>query len=959
VTAPAGGGARADAIRIRGARTHNLKNVDVDLPRHALVVITGPSGSGKSSLAFDTVFAEGQRRYVESLSPHARQFLRQMARPGVESIEGLSPTIAIDQQSAGANPRSTVGTATEIHDFLRLLYSRAGSPHCPGCGRPILPLSVDQIVDAILALDPGTRLSVLAPVIRGQRGDLKAALRRFRRDGFVRVRIDDEVHDLAEEIRVDPKRPHDADIYVDRLVVDAGIRNRLADSVELALKESRGLVVISPVEGEDMTFTDSRSCPACGLTLAALEPAAFSFNTPEGACPACDGLGDVSFFDEELVVPDPTLALRDGAIAPWARRNAAYYRQLLEAVSTRYGIDPFTPWRELPEASRRLLLDGTGDEIEFTVTKEASELKVKRAYEGVLPNLERRRKEHERRRKDGSAAGLDLTDDEFRRYLGRSRCGACGGARLRKESLAVTVGGLNLAELTRRTVLECRGFLAALALPPREAAVAAPLVAEITARLGFLAKVGLDYLTLDRAIATLSGGEVQRIRLATQIGSALVGVTYVLDEPSIGLHQRDNARLNATLLELRDRGNTVLVVEHDAETIRAADHVVDMGPGAGRAGGEVMAHGTPDEIAENPASLTGGYLSGRLAIPIPRRRRTTSSRAVVLSGARANNLKGVSAKLPLGLFIAVTGVSGSGKSSLVVDTLLPAVRHAVRRAGLAGLPLDAVTGAADVDKVVEIDQAPIGRTPRSNPATFTHAFGHIRELFASLPESRARGYRAGRYSFNVKGGRCEACQGDGLIHIEMNFLPDAFVTCEVCGGRRYNRETLEVRYKGRSVADVLDLTCAEAFDLLESHPKLRQILGTLLRVGLGYLTLGQNSATLSGGEAQRLKLARELARRATGSTLYVLDEPTTGLHFEDVRRLLEVLQQLVDQGNTVVVIEHNLDVVKCADWVIDLGPEGGAAGGEIVAVGTPEDVACSDTHTGRYLKRALEASRRA
>jgi len=943
-----------DAIRIRGARTHNLKNLDVDIPRHALVVITGPSGSGKSSLAFDTVFAEGQRRYVESLSPHARQFLRQMAKPSVESIDGLSPTIAINQQSAGANPRSTVGTATEIHDFLRLLYSRAGSPHCPGCGRPILPLTVDQMVDTILALPAGTRLSVLAPAIRGEKGDLRAALKRFKRDGFVRIKVDDEVHDLADEISLDPKRPHDVDIYVDRLVVDPGIRNRLADSIELALKESGGLVVISPVEGDDMTFTDSHSCAACGLTMTALEPAAFSFNTPAGACPTCDGLGNVEFFDEELVVPDATLSLRDGAIAPWARRNAAYYLQMLEAASTKYGIDPFTPWRDLPVEARRILMQGTGEEIEFTVTKEASVLTLKRGFEGVIPNLERRRREYERRKKEGVGGG----DDELRRYLSRVRCAACGGARLRRESLSVTVGGLNVAEVLRLTVLECRELVASLALPPREAAVAEPLKAEISARLGFLVKVGLDYLTLDRATDTLSGGEIQRIRLATQIGSALVGVTYVLDEPSIGLHQRDNARLNGTLRELRDRGNTVLVVEHDAETIRAADYVIDMGPGAGLEGGEVVARGTPAEIASDPGSLTGGYLSGRLFIPVPRRRRTTSSRAVVISGASANNLKGVTVKLPLGLFIAVTGVSGSGKSSLVVDTLLPAVRHAVRHAGLHGLPLDGVSGTADLDKVVEIDQGPIGRTPRSNPATFTHVFGLIRELFAALPESKARGYRGGRYSFNVKGGRCEACQGDGLIHIEMNFLPDAFVTCEVCGGRRYNRETLEVKYRGRSIADVLDLTCAEACDLLENHPKIRQILSTMMSVGLGYITLGQNAATLSGGEAQRLKLARELARKATGSTLYVLDEPTTGLHFEDVKRLLAVLQHLVDQGNTVVVIEHNLDVVKCADWVIDLGPEGGGAGGEVVAVGTPEDVACADTHTGRYLKLALDAARR-
>ncbi|MCK9463019.1 MAG: excinuclease ABC subunit UvrA, partial [Proteobacteria bacterium] len=719
---------------------------------------------------------------------------------------------------------------------------------------------------------------------------------------------------------------------------------------------SRGLVVISPVEGEDLTFTDRHSCAACGLTLPKLEPAAFSFNTPAGACPTCDGLGDVLFFDEELVVPDPKISLRDGAIAPWSRRNAAFYRQLLDAACTKYAVDPFAPWRDLPEEARRILLHGTDDELEFTVAREASVLTLKRPFEGVLPNLERRRHELERRKKEGGAREpFDLAADELARYQSRTRCADCGGARLKKESLSVTVGGRNLAELCRLTAAECAGYVASLALPTREAAVAAPLLAEIATRLGFLVKVGLDYLTLDRATDTLSGGELQRIRLATQIGSALVGVTYVLDEPSVGLHQRDNARLNGTLAELRDRGNTVLVVEHDAETIRAADYVVDMGPGAGRAGGEVVARGTPAEIERDPRSLTGGYLSGRLSIPVPRRRRTTSSRAVVISGARANNLKGVTAKFPLGLFIAVTGVSGSGKSSLVVDTLLPAVRHAVRRTGAAGLFVDGVSGVRDLDKIVEIDQAPIGRTPRSNPATFTQLFGLVRELYATLPESRARGYRAGRYSFNVKGGRCEACQGDGLIHIEMNFLPDAYVTCEVCGGRRYNRETLEVRYRGRSIADVLDLTCAEALDMLESHPKIRPILAAMASVGLGYITLGQSATTLSGGEAQRLKLARELARKATGSTLYVLDEPTTGLHFEDVKRLVELLQQLVDQGNTVVVIEHNLDVVKCADWVIDLGPEGGAQGGEIVAAGTPEDVACSGTHTGRYLKRALES----
>jgi excinuclease ABC subunit A len=923
------------AIRIRGARTHNLKNVNVDIPRQALVVITGPSGSGKSSLAFDTIFAEGQRRYVESLSPHARQFLRRMAKPDLDSIDGLSPTVAIDQRSAGANPRSTVGTATEIHDFLRLLFSRAGSPHCPSCGAPVRPMTVDQMVDAVLALPRGARVGVLAPAIRGERGDLGAALKRLRRDGFVRAVIDGVSRDLSEDISLDKKRPHDLDVFVDRIAVDPAVRNRLADSLELALKEGRGLVVVSPEGGPEMTFTDRNSCAACGITMGPLEPSAFSFNSPEGACPTCGGLGVELFFDEERVIPDASLSLRDGAVEPWERRNAAHYRGLLEAAATEHGIDPFAPWRELGEAERRLLLRGGG------------------AFEGVIPNLERRWKEASLRRAEGAAEPYDVVADELDRYLSKNPCGACGGARLRKESLSVKVDGRNIAEVSRLTILECAELFRSLTLPPREAAIAAPLVAEIRARLDFLAEVGLDYVTLDRASDTLSGGEAQRIRLATQIGSALVGVTYVLDEPSVGLHPRDNERLLGTLRGLRDRGNTVLVVEHDAEAIRAADHVVDMGPKAGRAGGEVVAQGTPAEIERDPRSLTGGYLSGRLVIPAPRRRRPRGSAAIAIENARTNNLKGVSVEFPLGLLIAVTGASGSGKSSLVVDTLLPAVRLALRRAPLTGVAVDRVAGTGDLDKIIDVDQSPIGRTPRSNPATFTQVFGHIRELYASLPESKVRGYRAGRYSFNVKGGRCEACRGDGLIRVEMSFLPDAFVTCEVCGGRRYNRETLEVRYRGLDIADVLALSCAEAHDRLESHPKIRQILGTVMRVGLGYLELGQNAATLSAGEAQRLKLAKELARKATGSTLYVLDEPTTGLHFEDVKRLMEVLQELVDQGNTVVVIEHNLDVVKSADWVIDLGPEGGRGGGEIVAAGTPEEIAESGTHTGRYLKRVL------
>jgi len=947
------------AIRIRDARTHNLKGIDVDIPRNALTVVTGPSGSGKSSLAFDTIYAEGQRRYVESLSPHARQFLSQMPKPEIESIEGMSPTIAIDQHSAARNPRSTVGTSTEIYDFLRLLFSRAGQPHCTSCGKPITSTTIDQMVDQVLALPKGTRFSVLAPALRGAKGDLKRQLRRLKRDGFVRVMIDDELHDLSDDITLDAKQQHDLDVYVDRLVNENGIRNRLADSIELALKEGSGMVIISPVEGEDLTFTDNHACIDCGVTVGDLSPAAFSFNNPAGACPTCDGLGEVLFFDELRVVPDPTLSLREGAIAPWARRNAPYYQQLLDAVTTKYGIDPFALWKDLPDEHRELLLHGTNEEIEFTVLKEGSKLSFKRGFEGVIPNLERRRREYERRKREGGGSEAhDYLSDEFYRYMSHSRCDACGGARLRSESLHVTVGGRNIAELSRMTIRDCIRFFAELALPPRQAAIAERILGEIRARLAFLDRVGLEYLAIDRPTATLSGGEAQRIRLATQIGSALVGVTYVLDEPSIGLHQRDNDRLIETLVSLRDQGNTVLVVEHDPDTILASDHVIDMGPGAGVRGGRIVASGTPDEIMADTASLTGGYLSGRLRIGVPARRRIPDSRALVLQNVQTNNLKQIDVKIPLGLLVAVTGVSGSGKSSLISDTLLPALRQNLYRKSTVKLALGQIKGFRNIDKVIDIDQSPIGRTPRSNPATFTQVFTHIRDLYAELPESKARGYKPGRYSFNVKGGRCEACQGDGQIRIEMNFLPDVFVTCEVCGGKRYNRETLEVKFKGANIADILDMTCNQAFDFLENQPKINQVLSTIRQVGLGYLMLGQSAVTLSGGEAQRLKLARELARKSTGQTLYLLDEPTTGLHMDDVKKLLAVLNELVDQGNSVVIIEHDLDVIKCADWVIDLGPEGGEAGGEVVATGTPEDVARADgSHTGSYLRSVLGVKR--
>ncbi len=947
-------------IKIQKARTHNLKGIDVEIPRGKMTVITGPSGSGKSSLAFDTIYAEGQRRYVESLSPYARQFLDQMAKPEVESIDGLSPTIAIDQRSAGRNPRSTVGTATEIYDFLRLLFARVGQPKCHKCKKPIHAMTIDEIVDRVLSYPNGARFSVLAPVIRHQRGDFRRELANLKRDGFVRVIVDDEVYDLSEEIKLDKRRAHNIEVYIDRLVNEEGITNRLADSIELALGLTSGLVIISPVEGEDITYTDKYSCIDCGVTIPDLSPVLFSFNNPAGACPDCAGLGQVMFFDEPHIVPDPTLSIREGAILPWSRRNASYYQQLLDAVMKKYNIDPYTPWKDLVREQRDIILKGTNEEIAFSVEKDDRKFSFKRGFEGVIPNLERRSKEYERRKRDESGEEEhDFLSDEFHKYMSKVKCPMCKGARLRPESLNVTIGDKSIAEVSRMTVGECREFFDSLAFSPSNAKVAERILFEIQNRLTFLEKVGIDYTTLDRTTATLSGGEAQRIRLATQIGSALVGVTYVLDEPSIGLHQRDNERLIETLKNLRDQGNTVIVVEHDEDTMLAADHIIDMGPGAGRSGGLIVGEGTPEEIRKQPASLTGKYLSGRLTIDPPAQRRSSTSRALVIKGARTNNLKNIDVRIPLGLLVAVTGVSGSGKSSLVCDTLLPALKERIYKIGSQAIECERVEGIQHIDKVIDVDQNAIGRTPRSNPATFTQVFTLIRDLFATLPESKMRGYKPGRYSFNVKGGRCEACQGDGMIRIEMNFLPDMFVECEVCGGKRYNRETLEIRYKGKNIADILDMTVNHAYEFLENHPKIRDKLATIRQVGLGYLKLGQSANTLSGGEAQRLKLSKELSRRSNGRTLYILDEPTTGLHFDDVQRLISVLEYLVEQGNSVVVIEHNLDVIKCADWVIDLGPEGGNAGGELVASGLPEEIArFQGSYTGEYLARVLNIRRK-
>jgi len=951
-----------DLIRIRGAREHNLKGVDVDIPRHSLTVITGLSGSGKSSLAFDTLYAEGQRRYVESLSAYARQFLELMGKPDVDSIEGLSPAISIEQKTTSRNPRSTVGTVTEIHDYMRLLWARAGIPYSPATGLPIEAQTVSQMVDRVMAMQDGTRLLLLAPIVRGRKGEYRKELADLQKRGFQRVKVDGKPYEIDAVPALNKKLKHDIEVVVDRIVVKQGIEARLADSFETALSLADGLVFAetAPASGEPerITFSAKFACPVSGFTLDEIEPRLFSFNNPFGACPACDGLGVKAFFDAGLVVPDGRLSLSGGAVRPWAGATSPYYQQTLESLAKHYGVAMDTPWDRLPAKARNAILHGSGeDPVTFRYKDGSRAYDVTKPFEGVMPNLERRYHET-----DNAFVREDLST-----YQSDSPCEACHGFRLKPEALSVRVAEKHIGEASELSITAALDWFAALLprLTPQRQEIARRILREIVDRLTFLKDVGLDYLTLSRGSATLSGGESQRIRLASQIGSGLTGVLYVLDEPSIGLHQRDNERLLGTLRRLRDIGNTVVVVEHDEDAIKSADHLIDMGPGAGVHGGTVVSSGTPAAVTADRASLTGDYLSGRKRIEIPAARRPRDPKRVLrIVGARANNLNSVTAEIPLGTFTCVTGVSGGGKSTLIIDTLYRAAARTLMGSREQPLLHDRIEGLGELDKVIDIDQSPIGRTPRSNPATYTGCFAPIRDWFSQLPDARARGYQPGRFSFNVKGGRCEACQGDGVIKIEMHFLPDVYVTCDSCKGKRYNRETLEVLFRGRSIADVLDMTIEEGAELFGAANGVRDKLSMLQQVGLGYVKLGQPATTLSGGEAQRVKLAKELSRRATGRTLYILDEPTTGLHFEDVRKLLEVLQALVEGGNTVLVIEHNLEVIKCADWVLDLGPEGGSGGGMVVAAGTPEEVAAvPGSHTGRFLApllgpRAAEPKRR-
>jgi len=942
-------------IEVRGAREHNLKNIDVKIPRDELVVITGLSGSGKSSLAFDTIYAEGQRRYVESLSAYARQFLDMMEKPDVDHISGLSPAISIEQKTTSKNPRSTVGTVTEIYDYMRLLFARAGTPYSPATGQPIVAMQVQDMVDRVMAMEEGTRGYLLAPIVRDRKGEYRKEFLELRKEGFQRVKVDGQFYEIDEVPVLDKKFRHDIDVVVDRIVVRAGLETRLADSFRTALNHADGIAVLetAPAEGEPerIIFSEKFACPVSGFTVPDLEPRLFSFNAPFGACPVCDGLGVELFFDERLIVPDITVKVGDGAIAPWSKTKTPYFLQTIEAIAKHYDFPKTARWKDLPERAKEVFLRGSGgEEILFRYDEGGRVYQVKRAFEGVIPNMERRYRETD------SA----WVREEFEQYQNNRPCHACGGFRLRPEALAVKIGGLHVGQVVQMSIREAADWVGTVpgALSQQKNEIARAILKEIGERLGFLNNVGLEYLTLSRNAGTLSGGESQRIRLASQIGSGLTGVLYVLDEPSIGLHQRDNDRLLTTLKNLRDQGNTVIVVEHDEEAIREADYVFDMGPGAGVHGGRVVAHGTPAEVAAHPESVTGQYLSGTREIAVPAVRRKGNGKALTVVNAVGNNLQGVTVDFPLGRFVCVTGVSGGGKSTLTIETLYKTAALRLNGAHEVPAPCDTIKGFEHLDKVIDIDQRPIGRTPRSNPATYTGAFTPIRDWFAGLPEAKARGYKPGQFSFNVKGGRCEACQGDGVLKIEMNFLPDVYVTCETCKGARYNRETLEVKFKGKSIADVLDMTVEDAQEFFKAVPSIREKMDALVQVGLGYIKVGQQATTLSGGEAQRVKLSKELARRSTGRTLYILDEPTTGLHFEDVRKLLEVLHTLVEQGNSMIVIEHNLDVVKTADWIIDIGPEGGDGGGQVVATGTPEEVAAHPgSHTGRYLKPLLEKRR--
>ena len=958
-------------IEVRGAREHNLRNIDVDIPRDQLVVITGLSGSGKSSLAFDTIYAEGQRRYVESLSAYARQFLDMMEKPDVDHISGLSPAISIEQKTTSKNPRSTVGTVTEIYDYLRLLFARAGTPYSPATGLPIEAQQVQDMVDRVMAMEEGMRAYLLAPIVRDRKGEYRKEFAELRKQGFQRVKVDGGFHELEDPPALAKNFRHDIDVVVDRIVVREGLETRLADSLRTALDLADGIAVLETVPrggssavpaasspGEEgsqeadeptrITFSEKFACPVSGFTIPEIEPRLFSFNAPYGACPECDGLGKELFFDERLVVPDATLRLYDGALAPWRKGKSPYFLQTIESIARHYEFDKNTPWKDLPPHVQQVFLYGSGDdEIRFRFDEGGRVYEVTRPFEGVIPNMERRYRETD----------SNWIREEFERYQNNRPCGACGGFRLKEEALAVKIAGLHVGQVVQMSIREALAWIGAVpeSLTAQKNEIARAILKEIRERLGFLNNVGLEYLTLSRSSGTLSGGESQRIRLASQIGSGLTGVLYVLDEPSIGLHQRDNGRLLTTLKNLRDQGNTVIVVEHDEEAIREADYVFDLGPGAGVHGGLVVAQGTPAQVAAEPASITGQYLTGSRRIAVPKLRREGNGKKVSVIKATGNNLKEVTAEFPLGMFVCVTGVSGGGKSTLTIETLYKNAAMRLNNARETPAPCETIRGFEHLDKVIDIDQRPIGRTPRSNPATYTGAFTPIRDWFAGLPESKARGYKPGRFSFNVKGGRCEACQGDGVIKIEMHFLPDVYVECETCKGHRYNRETLEIRFKGKSIADVLEMTVEEAQEFFKAVPAIREKMDALMRVGLGYIQVGQQATTLSGGEAQRVKLSKELSKRATGRTLYILDEPTTGLHFEDVRKLLEVLHELVDQGNTVVVIEHNLDVIKTADHIIDIGPEGGDGGGHIVATGTPEEVASVEaSYTGKYLKAMLK-----